>query len=219
MFPIGDDNSQERTVPVVTYALVALNVLVFLLELSAGDQAIEHWAFVPAKFAADPAGNVVTIFTAMFMHGGWLHLLGNMLFLWIFGDNVEDRLGHAKFLAFYLLAGIAATLAQFAIAPHSTVPNVGASGAIAGVLGAYILMFPQSRVNVLLGRQIVAMPAVVVLGMWIVFQLISGVGTIAYSDETANVGGVAYMAHIGGFAAGFLMAFLFRGASPPPTTL
>ena len=103
--------------------------------------------------------------------------------------------------------------------PHSTVPNVGASGAIAGVLGAYILMFPQSRVNVLLGRQIVAMPAVVVLGMWIVFQLISGVGTIAYSDETANVGGVAYMAHIGGFAAGFLMAFLFRGASPPPTTL
>jgi len=217
MFPIGDDNSQERTVPVVTYALVALNVLVFLLELSAGDQAIENWAFVPAKFAADPAGNVVTIFTAMFMHGGWLHLLGNMLFLWIFGDNVEDRLGHVKYLAFYLLAGIAATLAQFAIAPHSTVPNVGASGAIAGVLGAYILMFPQSRVNVLLGRQIVAMPAVIVLGMWIVFQLISGVGTVAYTDETANVGGVAYMAHIGGFAAGLFMAFLLRGTSPPST--
>jgi len=215
MFPIGDDNSQERTVPVVTYALVALNVLVFLLELSAGDQFIETWAFIPARFAANPAGNVITIFTAMFMHGGWLHLLGNMLFLWIFGDNVEDRLGHVKFLLFYLLAGIAATLAQFALAPHSTVPNVGASGAIAGVLGAYILMYPQSRVNVLLGGQIVAMPAVIVLGMWILLQLVSGVGSIAHTDESANVGGVAYMAHIGGFAAGFLMAFLLRGTSPP----
>jgi membrane associated rhomboid family serine protease len=173
-------------------------------------------AHVPARaLAADPAANFITIFTAMFMHGGWLHLLGNMLFLWIFGDNVEDRLGHVKFLVFYLLAGIAATLAQFALAPHSSVPNVGASGAIAGVLGAYILMFPQSRVNVLLGRQIVAMPAVIVLGMWIVLQLVSGVGTIAYTDESANVGGVAYMAHIGGFAAGLLMAFLLRGTSPP----
>ena len=215
MFPIGDDNSQRRTLPVVTYVLVGLNVLMFLLELSAGDDFIQRWAFIPAAFAADPAGNFITIFTAMFMHGGWLHLLGNMLFLWIFGDNVEDRLGHAKFLVFYLLAGIAGTLAQFALAPHSSVPNVGASGAIAGVLGAYILMFPQSRVNVLLGRQIVAMPAVIVLGMWIVLQLVSGVGTIAYTDESANVGGVAYMAHIGGFAAGFLMAFLLRGTSPP----
>jgi rhomboid family protein len=133
MFPISDDDSQRRTLPVVTYALVGLNGLVFLLELSAGDRFVENWAFIPANFAADPAANVVTIFTAMFMHGGWLHLLGNMLFLWIFGDNVEDRL------------------------------DVGASGAIAGVLGAYILMFPQSRVNVLLGNQIVAMPAVIVL--------------------------------------------------------
>src|SRR5262249_30924490 len=218
MFPIGDDNSQERTVPVVTYALVGLNVLVFLLELSAGDQFIETWAFIPARFATNPAGNVITIFTAMVMHGGWLHLLGNMLFLWVFGDNVEDRLGHVKFLLFYLLAGIAATLAQFALAPHSTVPNVGASGAIAGVLGAYILMFPKGRVNVLLGSQIVAMPALVVLGMWILLQLFSGVGSIAHTDESANVGGVAYMAHIGGFIAGFLMAFLLRGTTPPSTT-
>jgi membrane associated rhomboid family serine protease len=217
MFPISDDDSQRRTLPVVTYALVGLNVLVFLLELSAGDRLVENWAFIPANFAADPAANVATIFTAMFMHGGWLHLFGNMLFLWIFGDNVEDRLGHAKFLAFYLVVGIAATMAQFAVAPHSTVPNVGASGAIAGVLGAYILMFPQSRVNVLLGRQIVAMPAVIVLGMWIVLQLISGAGTIAYTDENANVGGVAYMAHIGGFAAGLLMAFLLRGGNRPST--
>ena len=152
----------------------------------------------------------------MFMHGGWLHLLGNMLFLWIFGDNVEDRLGHAKFLVFYLLAGIAATLAQFALAPHSSVPNVGASGAIAGVLGAYILMFPQSRVNVLLGRQIVAMPAVMVLGMWIVLQLVSGVGTIAYTDESANAGGVAYMAHIGGFAAGLPHGVSVSWRKPSP---
>jgi membrane associated rhomboid family serine protease len=215
MFPIGDDNSQRRTVPVVTHVLIGLNVLMFLVELSAGEGFIQQWAFIPADFAANPAANVVTIFSAMFMHGGWLHLLGNMLFLWIFGDNVEDRFGHAKFLVFYLIAGIAATLAQFALAPHSTVPNVGASGAIAGVLGAYILMFPRSRVNVLLGRQIVAMPAVIVLGMWIVFQLISGVGTIAYTNESANVGGVAYMAHIGGFAAGFLMALLLRSAPTP----
>jgi rhomboid family protein len=143
------------------------------------------------------------------MHGGWLHLFGNMLFLWIFGDNVEDRFGHLKFLFFYLLAGIAATLAQYAVSPESGVPNVGASGAIAGVLGAYILMFPQSRVNVLVGRQIVAMPAFVVLGLWIALQLVSGVGTIAATDESA--GGVAYMAHIGGFVSGLLMTFLFRG--------
>src|SRR6185437_4013002 len=192
MFPVGDDNSQERTVPVVTFALIALNVLFFLVELSGGDQFIKDWAFIPARFTAHPETNVVTIFTSMFMHGGWLHLFGNMLFLWIFGDNVEDRFGHVKFLIFYLLAGIAATFAQYAVSPGSSVPNVGASGAIAGVLGAYILMFPQSRVNVLLGRQIVAMPAFVVLGLWIVLQLVSGVGTIAYTDE--STGGVAYMA-------------------------
>ncbi len=135
--------------------------------------------------------------------------VGNMLFLWIFGDNVEDRFGHVKFLIFYLLAGIAATFAQYAVSPESGVPNVGASGAIAGVLGAYILMFPQSRVNVLVGRQIVAMPAFVVLGLWIALQLVSGVGTIAATDESS--GGVAYMAHVGGFASGLLMTFLFRG--------
>ncbi len=214
MFPVGDDNTQRRTVPVVTFVLIALNVLFFLVELSGGDQFIEQWAFIPARFSRDHAAGIVTIFTSMFMHGSWFHLFGNMLFLWIFGDNVEDRFGHLKFLIFYLLAGIAATFAQYAVSPESNVPNVGASGAIAGVLGAYILMFPQSRVNVLLGRQIVAMPAVVVLGLWIALQLISGVGTIG---NTADVGGVAYMAHIGGFAAGIAMTFLFRG-SPPQTT-
>lgn len=217
MFPIGDDNTQERTFPVVTYVLIALNVLFFLVELSGGDEFIKQWAFIPARFSAAPGSNAVTILTSMFMHGGWMHLFGNMLFLWIFGDNVEDRFGHLQFLAFYLLVGLAATFAQFILAPHSSIPNVGASGAIAGVLGAYILMFPQSRVNVLLGRQIVAMPAIIVLGFWIALQLFSGVGTIAYTDETSDVGGVAYMAHIGGFFAGFLLTFLFRGAIGSPT--
>ncbi len=213
MFPIGDDNTERRTVPYVTYVLIALNVLVFLLELQNGDDFIRQWAFIPARFSADPGGNVFTVFSAMFMHGSWLHLGGNMLYLWIFGDNVEDQFGHAKYLFFYLLAGIAATFAQYIAMPESSVPNVGASGAIAGVLGAYILMFPKARVNVLLGRSVVAMPALVVLGFWIVLQLVSGVGSIAYTD--ADVGGVAYMAHVGGFVAGFLMAFLFRGGGNP----
>jgi membrane associated rhomboid family serine protease len=217
MFPVSDDDSQRRTLPVVTYILIIINVLFFLVELSAGDQFIQKWAFIPARFSADPVGNAVTIFTAMFMHGGWLHLLSNMLFLWIFGDNVEDRFGHVQFLIFYLLVGVAATFAQFALSPESTVSNVGASGAIAGVLGSYILLFPQTRVNVLLGRQIVAMPALVVIGLWIVLQLFSGVGSIAHTDETANVGGVAYMAHIGGFFAGLILTFLFRGTQSPQT--
>jgi membrane associated rhomboid family serine protease len=129
-------------------------------------------------------------------------------------SKTGSAFGHLKFLIFYLLAGIAGALAQFALAPQSAVPNVGASGAIAGVLGAYILMFPQKRVNVLLGRQIVAMPAVIVLGLWIALQLVSGVDSMGYTDESANTGGVAYMAHIGGFIAGLLMALLFRGAGP-----
>jgi len=217
MFPVSDDNSQRRTFPTVTMALIGVNVLVFLAELAGGDQFITNWAFIPSRFSDQPGANGVTIFSAMFMHGGWLHLFGNMLFLWIFGDNVEDRFGHFKFLIFYLLAGIAATFSQYAVSPESGIPNVGASGAIAGVLGAYILMFPQARVNVLLGRQIVAMPAFVVLGLWIVLQLVSGVGTIGYTDESANVGGIAYMAHIGGFVAGLLMTFLFRGRSDTST--
>ena len=117
MFPIGDDDSQRRSFPVVTYALIGLNVLVFLLELGGGDQFIEKWAFIPSRFSADPFGQVATIFTAMFMHAGWLHLFGNMLYLWIFGDNVEDSFGHLQFLLFYVLVGIAATLAQYAMAP------------------------------------------------------------------------------------------------------
>lgn len=208
MFPIGDDNSAGRTVPVATYALIALNVLVFFLELNGGEPFIEQWSVVPRRLTQNPGGDFITVFTSMFMHGGWLHLGGNMLYLWIFGDNVEDRFGHAKFTLFYLLCGIAATVAQVAVSMGSNVPNLGASGAIAGVLGAYLILFPRGQVKVLMGRGVVPMPALVVIGMWIVLQFINGIGSITQSSET---GGVAYMAHIGGFVAGLVLTFLFGG--------
>jgi membrane associated rhomboid family serine protease len=211
VFPVGDDNSRRRSVPVVTFGLIALNVLVFLVELNGGQAFIQQWAFVPRRFAQDPGGQAHTIFTAMFMHGGWVHLFGNMLYLWIFGDNVEDQFGPFKFLMFYLLCGIAATMAQYYVSIRSGVPNVGASGAIAGVLGAYLMMFPGMRVNVLVGNQILALPAIMVLGLWIVLQLFSGIGSIGATGQTADQGGIAYMAHIGGFVAGFALTFLFRG--------
>ena len=208
MLPIGDDNSSRRTFPLVTYALIALNVLFFLVELGGGDAFIGKWAFVPSRFVANPGGDWPTLFTSMFMHAGWVHLGGNMLYLWIFGDNVEDRFGHLLFTVFYLLCGLAATFAQLAFSIGSDVPNLGASGATAGVLGAYILMFPQGKVNVLMGRGVVPMSALVVIGLWIVLQFFSGIGSIA---TTADTGGVAYMAHIGGFIAGFVLTFVFRG--------
>ncbi len=209
MLPIGDDNSARRTTPVVTYLFIVLNVLLFFVELSGGDAFIEKWAFVPSRFLSNPAGDFLTLFSSMFMHAGWLHLGGNMLYLWIFGDNVEDRFGHIKFTIFYLLTGLAATFAQLAFSVGSSVPNLGASGAIAGVLGAYILLFPKGRVRVLQGQQVVQVSAIIVIGLWIVLQLFSGIGSIA---STAQTGGVAYMAHIGGFIAGFVLTFLFRGS-------
>jgi len=209
MFPIGDDNTSRRTVPLVTYALIALNVLLFFVELSGGDALIGKWAFVPSRFLANPFGDLLTLFTSMFMHAGWVHLGGNMLYLWIFGDNVEDRFGHIKFTIFYLLCGLVATFAQLAFSLGSNVPNLGASGAIAGVLGAYILLFPQAKVKVLQGQRVIQVPALIVIGLWIVLQFFSGIGSIA---NTAQTGGVAYMAHIGGFLAGFVLTFLFRGS-------
>jgi membrane associated rhomboid family serine protease len=215
MFPLGDDNSQRRSLPFVTFALIALNVLVFLIEINAGQAFIQQWAFVPRRFAADPAEQVHTIFTGMFMHGGWLHLFGNMLYLWIFGDNVEDEFGSLKFLFFYLLCGIGAIMAQFYFSMRSQVPNVGASGAIAGVLAAYLIMFPSARVRVLVYHQIVALPAIIVLGLWIALQIFSGIGSIAATNQTTEQGGIAYMAHVGGFATGLALAFLFRGRGRP----
>ena len=207
MFPIGDDDTSRRTTPLVTYALIALNLLFFFVELNGGDPFIQQWSVVPRRLLANPATDFPTIFTSMFMHAGWLHLGGNMLYLWIFGDNVEDSFGHLKFLVFYLICGIAATAAQLAFSASSNVPNLGASGAIAGVLGAYILLFPRGQVRVLMGRGVIPMPALVVIGLWIVLQFVSGIGSISNSAQT---GGVAYMAHIGGFVAGFVLTFLFR---------
>jgi membrane associated rhomboid family serine protease len=208
MFPIGDDDSSRRTVPVVTYALIVLNVLFFFVELAGGDAFIMKWAFVPSRFLANPAADFLTLFTSMFMHAGWLHLAGNMLYLWIFGDNVEDRFGHLKFLIFYLLCGLLATFSQLVFNQESNVPNLGASGAIAGVLGAYILLFPQGKVRVMQGQRVIEVPALIVIGIWIVLQFFSGIGSIG---NTSLAGGVAYMAHIGGFIAGFVLTFLFRG--------
>lgn len=217
MFPIGDDNTGRRSTPVVTMALIAINVAVFLLELVSGEAFIYEWAFIPQRFSADPAGNADNILTAMFMHGGWMHLFGNMLYLWIFGDNIEDHYGKPLYLAFYLLAGGVATMAQYAVNAGSAIPNVGASGAIAGVLGAYLVLFPNARVQVIVpGGLIMAMPAVVVLGFWIVLQLFSGVGSIAITDETVEAGGIAYMAHIGGFAAGVAFALASKRLSGRP---
>jgi membrane associated rhomboid family serine protease len=209
MLPIGDDDSARRTVPIVTYALIAINVLFFLVELSAGDAFINRWSVVPRQLLAHPAAEFITIFTAMFMHAGWLHLGGNMLYLWIFGDNVEDRLGHVKYLIFYLLCGIVAFYAQALVNPTSNVPNLGASGAIAGVLGAYLIMFPGERVRVMMGRGIIPLPALVVIGFWFVLQLFSSFGA------ASSGGGVAYMAHVGGFIAGMVLALLFGGLRRP----
>jgi membrane associated rhomboid family serine protease len=210
MLPLGDDNSARRTVPLVTFALIILNVLFFFVEMNGGEAFIMQWAFVPSRFLANPAGDFLTIFSSMFMHAGWVHLGGNMLYLWIFGDNVEDRFGHLKFIIFYLLCGVAATFAQMFFSMSSNVPNLGASGAIAGVLGAYLLMFPQQRIRVLVGNFLTQVPALIVIGMWIVLQFFSGVASISASADT---GGVAYMAHIGGFIAGFVLTFLLGGTS------
>jgi membrane associated rhomboid family serine protease len=218
MMPLGDDNTGRRITPIVTYALIALNVLVFFLELNNGEAFIQRWAFVPSRFLADPVGDFATLFTAMFLHAGWAHLLGNMLYLWIFGDNVEDRLGHALFFVFYILCGLAATFAQLAISLGSSVANVGASGAIAGVLGAYLIMFPGKRISVLMGRAVVPMSALVVIGFWILIQIFSQISV--FSAGSQGQGGVAYMAHIGGFVAGLVLAYLLGGSrrALPPTT-
>ncbi len=208
MMPLGDDNSNRKSFPLITYSLIVINVLIFLVELSGGEEFIMKWSFVPSRFKANPTGNLATIFTAMFMHGGWFHLFGNMLYLGIFGDNVEDRLGKVKYLLFYLICGGAASFAQYAIDPNSTLPNLGASGAIAGVLGAYILFFPDEKIKVLLGNMITELPALIVIGFWFLLQFLSGMGSLASTEDQG--GGVAYMAHVGGFVTGFLIAVLLK---------
>lgn len=207
MFPIRDHNPSGRT-PYVTWVLMVANIAIFLATwpFLPGDQAafalFSDWGMVPARVSS--GDGFEGMFTSMFLHAGWFHLVGNMLFLWIFGDNLEDVLGHLKFLAFYLAAGVAAALLQYSSDPYSPVPMVGASGAIAGLLGGYLLLFPKARVDVLviiiIFFRIFAIPAWIVLGIWFGIQVFGGFSTP--SDE----GGVAYWAHAGGFIAGFVLA-------------
>jgi membrane associated rhomboid family serine protease len=214
MFPVGDDQVAGGPPKLITVGLIALNVLAFLLELGQGSEGalqsfIRAWGVVPREYTTGhdmapliPLPFWSTLLTSMFLHGGWMHLGGNMLYLWIFGDNLEKVMGNARFLIFYLVCGIAAAIAHIVFSGGSTVPTVGASGAISGVLGGYIVLFPRNRVRVLTRGGIMAVPAIVVLGFWIVIQLISGFGSIA---TTAETGGVAYLAHVGGFVAGLLL--------------
>src|SRR5215211_769546 len=240
VFPLYDDNSDRQTTPVVNYAIIALNIFVFVVlqGLGSNDQFTYSFSTVPAEIlqgrdiVTDPRfveymgqrvtipglgptpGSVyLTLFTSMFMHGGIAHIGGNMLFLWIFGDNIEDRLGHVKYIVFYLLCGVIASLAHvfatgvFASQESSLqIPSLGASGAISGVLGGYILLHPKRRVTVILFRFLTDVPAYVAIGLWFVFQLISGLGMLGGGSQQ---GGVAYAAHIGGFLAGLVLIKFF----------
>ena len=210
MIPLRDI-IPSRTTPYVTISLISLNVLVFLYELSIGravDAFTLYFGLVPAAFSW------VTVFTSMFLHGGLLHVAGNMLYLWIFGDNVEDRMGHGRFLVFYLLCGVAAALAQTITAPDSVVPMVGASGAIAGVMGAYFVLYPKSRIVTLIPLffffQVIEVPAILFLGIWFVMQFLSGVGSIVTTAGGGPAGGVAFWAHVAGFVAGISGVIVFR---------
>lgn len=207
MFPIGDDDRSLRTTPVVTYGLIGVNVLVFAYELAIGqslDRFVSSWGTIPAEVTSGV--DLHTLLSSMFLHGGFGHILGNMVFLNVFGNNVEDRFGSGPFLLFYLATGLVASLSHVMVNPSSTIPSIGASGAISGVLGAYILMFRSNRVRVLLFYSIIEVPAWLMIGFWAAQQFIATVGDIAQTQET---GGVAYAAHAGGFVAGLVLTPVF----------
>ena len=248
VFPISDDNTGRLRTPYVTYVLIALNVLVFvfLQGMGTNDQFTYAFSTVPQEIrtgqdiARDvtvelggqrgtiplqptPGGVYFTLLMSMFMHGSLMHLLGNMLFLWIFGDNVEDELSHVRFTAFYLVTGVIASLSHvaftFALGDNPFIPSLGASGAISGVMGGYLVLHPHRRVRVIMLRALTEVPAYVAVGLWFVFQLISAFGVIGMGPEAG--GGVAFMAHIGGFVAGVVLVKLFaagrRPAAPRPS--
>jgi len=208
MFPLSDV-IPSRTVPVVTVSLIIINSLVFLYQVTLPqpllDQFVVQYALVSADFSW------TSVFTSMFLHGGWMHVIGNMLYLWIFGDNVEDRLGHGRFLLFYLMSGCVAALLQVLINPFSEVPMLGASGAIAGVMGAYFVLYPESRVLtavfIFIFFDLVEIPAIFFLGIWFVMQLFSGVGSLGIQNTE---GGTAFWAHIGGFVVGAVVGLVLR---------
>ena len=213
MIPLSDASRKPASFPIMTTAIIIMNVIVFVMELMGGDAFVLRWSEIPANVVA--GHNWITILTAMFMHGGWLHIIGNMVFLWAFGPEIEDAMGPLKYLAFYLLSGLAASLAQTAIMPHSTVPNLGASGAIAGVMGGFLITYPRDQIRtvLLLGwfTRITFIPAALLIGLWFLIQLLDQVGSVA-----ANVqgGGVAYAAHVGGFIFGAVTARLFEHSRP-----
>jgi membrane associated rhomboid family serine protease len=229
MLPIGDEREPGAGPAILTWALVALNIAVFFLEVSRPAGALQAfvtaWGVVPREYSVGrdlapliPVPFWSTLVTSMFLHGGWMHLGGNMLYLWIFGDNLEHRMGHARFLVFYLLCGLAAGGAHIMFNSTSNVPTVGASGAISGVLGGYLLLFPKNRVRVLTRGGVMAVPAMFVLGFWIFIQFINSMGSMANTSETGESGGVAYLAHVGGFVAGLALVKLFarRAAMSAP---
>jgi len=224
MIPLRDDNPR-RSFPILTVGLIAINVMVWLYEFllqSSGERAflefLYQWALIPSNLLADPVGAAPTLISSMFMHGDWMHIIGNMVYLWVFGDNIEDTLGKGLFLPFYFASGLAASFAQIMINPASDVPNIGASGAIAGVLGAYLVLFPRAKVQTLTfifgwGRMMM-LPAIYLLGFWFILQLLPGVLSIG-----AAGGGVAYFAHIGGFIAGGLAMLAYGPMRGLPTIL
>jgi membrane associated rhomboid family serine protease len=208
MFPLGDASRRIRHFPVVTTGIIVLNVIMFMIELAGGDPFITRWSVVPADIVA--GRHLITILTAMFMHAGWLHIIGNMVFFWAFGPEIEDVMGPLRFASFYLLGGRIAFSAQIIAQPTSTVPNLGASGAIAAVMGAFLITYPRDRIRtvLLLGWfvQVAFIPAIVLVGLWFLIQLFSELGAVAQVQS----GGVAYLAHIGGFIFGALAARLFE---------
>lgn len=208
MIPLGDADRRPLRLPLITALIIGANVLVFLLELAGGDAFVNRWSLVPADIVA--GRNWITILTSMFMHAGWIHIIGNMLFFWVFGPEIEDVMGPVRYLVFYLLGGLAATVAQVAIDPASTVPNLGASGAIAAVMGAFLITYPRDRIRtvLLLGwfSQVAFVPAIILVGLWFLTQVFSEVGALVQTQT----GGVAYMAHVGGFAFGAIAARLFE---------
>src|SRR5688572_10047325 len=243
IFPIGDDNTGRTRTPYVTYALIALNVLVFMVLQGMGTNDRFTYSFstvpqeirtgedvarqVPVELGGErgtiplqptPGSGYLTLITSMFMHGGLMHLLGNMLFLWIFGDNVEDDLSHARYMAFYLVTGVIASLshvvATFVLADNPFIPSLGASGAISAVMGAYLVLHPHRRVRVIMFRMLTTVPGYVAVGLWFLFQLISAFGAMGQGPQAG--GGVAFMAHIGGFIAGVGLVKLFAAGSRPP---
>jgi membrane associated rhomboid family serine protease len=215
MIPLRDV-IPSRTAPLVTVSIIALNTLAFLFELSLSREELSdflvQFGVVPAYFST------FTLFSSMFLHGGWSHFIGNMWYLWIFGDNVEDRMGHGRFLVFYLLCGVVAAFGQIVMDPNSMLPTIGASGAIAGVMGAYFVLYPHSRVLTLLPLiiiwEVIELPAIFLLGFWFLMQLFSA-GAIAVTASSHGAGGVAFMAHVAGFLMGVVGVYVFRRRELP----